>query len=69
MLPDRIIIYRDGVSDGQLLLIEEIELQSIENSFKNYPGIYSPKIIFIIVQKKIHTRIFQVIYNIQILLN
>lgn len=62
MLPDKIIIYRDGVSDGDLKQVEEIELSELIESFKNYPGHYNPMISLIIVQKRINTRVFQVIY-------
>lgn len=66
MLPDKIIIYRDGVSDGDLKQVEEIELSDLEESFKSYPGNYNPLITFIIVQKRINTRVFQVIFLIKL---
>ncbi|XP_022162768.1 piwi-like protein Ago3 [Myzus persicae] len=59
LLPDRIIIYRDGVSDGDLKYVEEIELSDLIESFKNYPGNYNPKVTLIIVQKRINTRVFK----------
>ncbi|KAL4105103.1 hypothetical protein QTP88_020376 [Uroleucon formosanum] len=59
LLPDKIIIYRDGVSDGDLKQVEEIELSELIESFKNYPGHYNPMISLIIVQKRINTRVFQ----------
>lgn len=62
MLPDKIIIYRDGVSDGDLKQVEEIELSELIESFKSYPGQYNPMVSLIIVQKRINTRVFQVIY-------
>jgi len=61
-LPDKIIIYRDGVSDGDLKQVEEIELSDLIESFKSYPGNYNPMVTLIIVQKRINTRVFQVIY-------
>lgn len=60
MLPEKIIIYRDGVSDGDLRQVEEIELHDLEESFKSYPGNYCPMVTCIIVQKRINTRVFQV---------
>lgn len=62
VLPEKIIIYRDGVSDGDLRQVEEVELFDLEQSFKNYPGNYHPMVTCIIVQKRINTRVFQVIY-------
>jgi len=32
--PDRIIIYRDGVSDGQLDAVADFEVPQIKKSFK-----------------------------------
>lgn len=60
MLPDKIIIFRDGVSDGDLKHVEDVELYDLEQSFKTYPGNYSPMVTCIIVQKRINTRVFQV---------
>jgi len=62
LLPEKIIIYRDGVSDGDLKQVEEIELSDLIESFKSYPGLYNPMVTLIIVQKRINTRVFQVIY-------
>jgi len=62
-LPEKIIIYRDGVSDGDLKQVEEIELSDLIESFKSYPGNYNPMVSLIIVQKRINTRVFQVIYD------
>jgi len=62
LLPEKIIIYRDGVSDGDLKQVEEIELSDLIESFKSYPGQYNPMVSLIIVQKRINTRVFQVIY-------
>jgi len=63
LLPEKIIIYRDGVSDGDLKHVEEIELSDLIESFKSYPGSYNPMVSLIIVQKRINTRVFQVIYD------
>ncbi|XP_022171132.1 piwi-like protein Ago3 [Myzus persicae] len=59
LLPEKIIIYRDGVSDGDLKQVEEIELSDLIESFKSYPGNYNPMVSLIIVQKRINTRVFQ----------
>lgn len=59
LLPEKIIIYRDGVSDGDLKQVEDIELSDLIESFKSYPGSYNPLVTLIIVQKRINTRVFQ----------
>ncbi|XP_060666296.1 protein argonaute-3-like [Drosophila nasuta] len=52
-LPDSVIIYRDGVGDGQLNLCSMYEIPQFEAiSGKNI------KITFIVVQKRINTRFF-----------
>ncbi|XP_051862423.1 protein argonaute-3-like isoform X1 [Drosophila albomicans] len=52
-LPDSVIIYRDGVGDGQLNLCSMFEIPQFEAiSGKNI------KITFIVVQKRINTRFF-----------
>lgn len=60
MLPEKIIIYRDGVSDGDLKQVEEVELYDLEQSFKSYPENYRPMVTCVIVQKRINTRVFEV---------
>lgn len=62
MLPTKIIIYRDGVSDGDLNAVNEYEVNNLEKCFKAYPGNYNPMITFIIVQKRINSRIYKVMY-------
>lgn len=58
-LPDRILIYRDGVGDGQLKYVYEHEVQMIVEKLRStfYPN-GSLKLAFIIVSKRINTRIF-----------
>lgn len=59
VLPEKIIIYRDGVGDGQLNMINETEIPQIAQVIKNVGGgDYSPGMAFIVVKKRIHTRIF-----------
>ncbi|ODN03707.1 Protein aubergine [Orchesella cincta] len=61
VLPSRIIMYRDGVGDGQLKYVFETELRAIRETIKS---IYKssaqpePKFTFIVVTKKINTRLF-----------
>ena len=39
-LPERIIIYRDGVGDGQLRLVVEHEVPQLKASFQEISGGY-----------------------------
>uniref|UniRef100_W5MGT2 Piwi-like RNA-mediated gene silencing 1 n=1 Tax=Lepisosteus oculatus TaxID=7918 RepID=W5MGT2_LEPOC len=57
-LPQRIIIYRDGVGDGQLQSVVSYELQQILDCIKALGKDYSPKVTVIIVKKRISTRFF-----------
>ncbi|KAJ1421365.1 hypothetical protein B484DRAFT_399504 [Ochromonadaceae sp. CCMP2298] len=56
--PRHIIVYRDGVSDGQFDLTVQTELAAIEDALdlKGYPQ-GSVKIAFIVCQKRHHTRL------------
>lgn len=61
-LPDRIMFYRDGVGDGQIEYVHKMEVQS---ALTRIGEIYSkhgegkfPKFSFIIVNKRLNTRIF-----------
>lgn len=57
-LPDRIIVYRDGVGDGQLKTVVNHEVPQLKASFKDLPTDYSPKFAVVIVKKRISARIF-----------
>lgn len=58
-LPTRILIYRDGVGEGQIPYVFETEINRIKEVLikRYYPG-ESLKICTIIVTKRINTRIF-----------
>uniref|UniRef100_T1JMK8 Piwi domain-containing protein n=1 Tax=Strigamia maritima TaxID=126957 RepID=T1JMK8_STRMM len=58
-LPTVLMFYRDGVGDGQLPLVREWEIKQIREAIsKQTPG-YDPKILFVIVNKRINTRFFK----------
>lgn len=60
-LPTRIIIYRDGVGEGQLHYVVQHELEHLKKELnKHYQnaGQEEAKIAFVIVNKRINTRIF-----------
>lgn len=54
-LPEHIIIYRDGVSEGQFGDLMNLELANLREVFKFFE--ISPKLTFIVVQKRHHTRV------------
>uniref|UniRef100_A0A224YKC6 Aubergine n=1 Tax=Rhipicephalus zambeziensis TaxID=60191 RepID=A0A224YKC6_9ACAR len=56
--PDRIIFFRDGVSDGQIPQVREWEIDQIVGSLEVlFPGV-EHKLAFVVVTKRISTRFF-----------
>lgn len=56
-LPTYIVIYRDGVSEGQFDEVMVKELGKLKEAFTKFEdGKYDPKIMFLVVQKRNHTR-------------
>ncbi|CAI2350295.1 unnamed protein product [Caenorhabditis sp. 36 PRJEB53466] len=58
--PARIVVYRDGVSEGQLFNVLQYELRAIREACMMLEKGYQPGITFIAVQKRHHTRLFAV---------
>nr|XP_034178827.1 piwi-like protein 1 [Osmia lignaria] len=56
--PDRIIVYRDGVGDGQIETVAKYEVKQLLAILKNIEPNYQPTLTVIIVQKRITTRLF-----------
>ncbi|XP_068223736.1 piwi-like protein Siwi [Palaemon carinicauda] len=56
MLPERVIVYRDGVGQGQLEYVKNIEINAIKACFE--ANNFSPRFSFIVVSKRINTRLF-----------
>ncbi|EFP06481.1 hypothetical protein CRE_08398 [Caenorhabditis remanei] len=56
--PSRIVVYRDGVSEGQFFNVLQYELRAIREACLMLETGYEPGITFIAVQKKHHTRLF-----------
>ncbi|XP_062240466.1 piwi-like protein 2 [Platichthys flesus] len=61
-LPEKIVVYRDGVSDGQLKTVEQYEIPQLIKCFENFPS-YEPKLVFIVVQKRISTTLYSCASN------
>ncbi|KAJ4311326.1 hypothetical protein N0V94_008001 [Neodidymelliopsis sp. IMI 364377] len=59
-LPNKVIVYRDGVSEGQYRLVLENELPAFEKAFNKLYGAKAkhPKISIIVVGKRHHTRFY-----------
>ncbi|XP_058446425.1 protein argonaute-3 [Malaya genurostris] len=60
VLPAKIIIFRDGVGDGQLKMCAEYEIPQLQEACKLLAPDYCPEFAFIVVQKRINTRMFRV---------
>lgn len=56
--PQKILFYRDGVSEGQYRFCVDQELQSIKKACTALGGKYNPKITFVICAKRHAMRFF-----------
>ncbi|KAF8960908.1 argonaute-like protein [Flammula alnicola] len=60
-LPQRVLVYRDGVSEGQFMTVVEEELPAIRLAFKKFDtpkAPYKPKLAIVICGKRHHTRFY-----------
>nr|WGH50461.1 argonaute 5 [Nicotiana benthamiana] len=58
--PGRIIFYRDGVSEGQFNQVLLEEMDAIRKACASLEEGYLPRVTFVVVQKRHHTRLFPV---------
>ncbi|KAF9435066.1 hypothetical protein BGZ76_006969, partial [Entomortierella beljakovae] len=56
--PQRILFYRDGVSEGQFAEVLKTEIASIRVACSRLDVNYKPALTFVVVQKRHHTRFF-----------
>ncbi|KAI7849000.1 Piwi domain-containing protein [Circinella umbellata] len=56
--PDRILFYRDGVSEGQFAAVLQEEISQIHAACAALDKGYKPKLTFVVVQKRHHARFF-----------
>ncbi|OAQ24024.1 Piwi-domain-containing protein [Linnemannia elongata AG-77] len=56
--PQRILFYRDGVSEGQFVEVLHSEVASIRAACTSLWSNYEPTITFVVVQKRHHARFF-----------
>eukprot|EP00262_Sarcandra_glabra_P017248 TRINITY_DN5837_c0_g3_i1.p1 TRINITY_DN5837_c0_g3~~TRINITY_DN5837_c0_g3_i1.p1 ORF type:complete len:696 (-),score=80.34 TRINITY_DN5837_c0_g3_i1:231-2252(-) len=61
--PQRIIFYRDGVSEGQFYQVLLHELSAIRKACSSLEPNYQPSVTFVVVQKRHHTRLFAKNHN------
>ena len=61
--PQRILYYRDGVSEGQFTDILIKELYAMQSACKKLNPNFTPKITFIVVNKRHKARFFKPVYN------
>lgn len=59
--PNRIVVYRDGVGDGQLSTVAGYEVEQLSKTFAMVDASYSPKLTVVIVQKRINTRVMALV--------
>merc|ERR1712042_49864 len=56
--PEKIVMFRDGCSEGQFLTVLSKELVAIRKACEELEQGYNPPITFLVVQKRHHTRFF-----------
>lgn len=56
--PSKIIFYRDGVSEGQFDQVLAHEVRAVQQACMMLEKDYRPRITFVVVQKRHHTRLF-----------
>ena len=61
-LPEKIVVFRDGVGDGQLNAVEHYEIPQLLKCFETFPN-YEPKLTFLVVQKRISTTLYSISGN------
>ncbi|KAG8574131.1 hypothetical protein GDO81_009061 [Engystomops pustulosus] len=57
MLPEKIVVYRDGVSDGQLSVVKNYEIPQLQTCFSTFEN-YNPRMVVIVVQKRVSTNMY-----------
>ncbi|XP_075714984.1 piwi-like protein 2 isoform X2 [Rhinoderma darwinii] len=57
VLPEKIVVYRDGVSDGQLDVVQNYEIPQLQTCFSTFEN-YSPRMVVIVVQKRVGTNMY-----------
>ncbi|KAL3668384.1 hypothetical protein V7S43_006473 [Phytophthora oleae] len=58
--PQRVVYYRDGVSEGRFYDILQSEMRALRKTFKMLSDDYNPPVTFVVVNKRHHMRAFPV---------
>ena len=56
--PEKILVFRDGLGDSQLSIVAKYEAEQFNDTFRHVHETYKPSFGYIVVQKRINTRIF-----------
>lgn len=56
--PQRILFYRDGVSEGQFAHVLQYEIPALKAACKQIDPNYNPPVTYVLVHKRHHTRFF-----------
>jgi eukaryotic translation initiation factor 2C len=56
--PEGIVFFRDGVGEGQFAQVLDNEVNAIRRACSSMNREYKPKVTFLVVQKRHHTRLF-----------
>ncbi|KAL4480518.1 hypothetical protein ABPG72_022273 [Tetrahymena utriculariae] len=59
ILPEEIIIYRQGLGEGQIQQSLKYEINAIQNAFKSMKSQYNPRFAFFQVNKKVGQKFYQ----------
>ncbi|XP_071132212.1 piwi-like protein 1 [Mytilus edulis] len=56
--PEKVVVFRDGVGDGQLSIVGGHEVEQLKQCFRQFGDNYNPTMTVVVVQKRINARIF-----------
>lgn len=57
--PETIIVFRDGVGDSQIGVLSH-EIKQLKAAMRSIDMNYNPKFAFLVIQKRINTRILMI---------
>ena len=55
--PDRVILFRDGVGDGDIPVVANYEVPQLIKAVASYEAALAPKVTCVVVQKRVNTRV------------
>ncbi|XP_026667929.1 piwi-like protein Ago3 isoform X2 [Ceratina calcarata] len=64
--PNRVIVYRDGVGEGQLDTVAKYEVKQMQAALNNLIKDFQVELVVIVVHKRINTRVFQRIVSFEL---